>query len=92
MGDVRLMRYYPPEKWHIPSQGTFEDDVPFRKVGYVSFPVQDMPTECQSHETLRLSNPPVGTTIEELIIQSGAAETGQISMAFGRLQARLDHF
>jgi len=53
--------------------------------------MHDMATECQSHETLGLSNPPVGTTIEELIIQSGAAETGQISMAFGRLQARLDH-
>lgn len=54
--------------------------------------MQEMATECQSHETLGLSNPPVGTTIEELIIQSGAAETGQISMAFGRLEARLDHF
>lgn len=53
--------------------------------------MHDMATECQSHETLGLSNPPVGTTIEELIIQSGAAETGRISMAFGRLQARLDH-
>lgn len=54
--------------------------------------MHDMATECESHETLGLSNPPVGTTIEELILQSGAAETGQISMAFGRLEAWLDHF
>ena len=27
---------------------------------------------------------------EDLIVQSGAAETGQISMAFGRLEARID--
>ena len=28
--------YYPPGKYHIPYQGTFEDDFPFPQVGYVS--------------------------------------------------------
>ena len=28
---------HPREQSHIPSQGTFEDDVPFPKVGYISF-------------------------------------------------------
>ena len=33
---MKIVFYYPPGNWHIPTQGMFEDDFPFPKVGYVS--------------------------------------------------------